>query len=379
MSLKEKIISLAHEYLIDIQEIRRYINSHPEESFKEFGTALFIERKLDEWGISHKRVAETGIIAVIKGNSPEQRRVALRADMDAIFVEGKLMHACGHDAHTAMLLGVAKIINSLKDNLKGTFICIFQPGEEKVPGGAKLMIENNVVDTADFVIGQHVFPDLECGQIGIPSGVCMASCDELNVKVTAQGGHAAKIHQRKNTVLAASVFVSRLADEFPEKDDAPIVAFGRFIADGTYNAIPSEVNIKGTMRTFDENQRKEIKLKINEVAKDVANLYGVDVNVVIDSGYPSLKNDSRLEKIVTAAAIDLVGKDNVVAVEKMYTAEDFAWYSHQKPSFFYRLGCANVAKGIIGKQHTKEFNIDENCLEIGMEMMCLTAVSENNN
>ena len=323
-------------------------------------------------------------MATIKGACDGKKTVALRADMDALPIQENsknsycsknpgIMHACGHDAHTAMLLGTAFIINDLKDKFSGTIKLIFQPGEEKLPGGASLMIKEGVLDDVDLIIGQHVYPNLTCGEVGFHAGPYMASSDEVNITVKGRGGHAAKPAERENAVLAAAKIVAELSKLYPENGDV-LLAFGGFLADGTYNVIPSEVKLKGTMRTFDEIKRKSLKDNILKVAKEIAFEYGCDAEVLIEQGYPSLKNDVELTNKCSALAKEFLGENKVKNLPQLMTAEDFAWYSQKIPACFYRLGTSNSSKGIDFKQHTANFDIDEESLKTGMQLMTYLAI-----
>ena len=385
-----KIKSLVKEIVGEVIEIRRRIHENPELSFEEYETASMIHALLDSWNIEHEFVTETGIVAIIKGKNPGKRTVALRADIDALPIQEKndcqyksavdgVMHACGHDAHAAMLLGAAKILAQLKDEFEGTIKLIFQPGEEKLPGGASVMIEKDVLKDVDLIIAQHVYPDLPCGELGFHAGEYMASCDEINIAVKGKGGHAAKIKERSNTTVAAAKLlcaISELSSEFnnEERKNPIIIAFGSFIADGTYNVIPNEVTLKGTMRTFDETERQCIKDKIKEISAEMAAAFDVEVDVFIESGYPVLINDINLTDSLRSAAKDFMGEDNVKEIPQLMTAEDFAWYSHKTKACMYRIGTSNAEKGIVSKQHTPTFDIDEDALEIGVGLMACLAL-----
>ncbi len=378
--MRQLIKSKCDAYFDEVVAIRRQLHQHPELSFCEKETAELIKRCLASRNIEFQSdIAGTGVVATIKGASVRPT-IALRADMDALpihettdlpyrSVNEGVMHACGHDAHTAMLLGTAFILNDLRDKFSGTIKLVFQPGEEKLPGGASLMIKEGVLDDVDLIIGQHVYPDLPCGEVGFHAGPYMASSDEVNITVKGRGGHAAKPAERDNALLAAAKIVSKLSELYPEKGGDVVLAFGSFIADGTYNVIPSEVNLKGTMRTFDEEKRKALKDNILKVSKAIASEYGCEAEVIIEQGYPSLKNDVKLTEKCAAFAKDVLGEDKVKNLPQLMTAEDFAWYSQKVPACFYRLGTSNPEKGISAKQHTSNFNIDENSMRIGIETM----------
>ncbi len=388
--MKERIKSLVKEIVAEVVDIRRRIHEKPELSFEEYETASLIHTFLSSYNIEHEYIAKTGVVAVIKGKNPEKRTLALRADIDALPIQEKndfqyksnvdgVMHACGHDAHIAMLLGVAKILSQLKDEFEGTIKLIFQPGEEKLPGGASIMIENDVLKGVDAIIAQHVYPDLPCGEVGFHAGEFMASCDEINIAIRGKGGHAAKIKERSNTTVAAAKLlcaISELSSEFnkEERKNPIIIAFGSFVADGTYNVIPNEVTLKGTMRTFDENDRKNVKDKINELSSEIALSFGVDADVFIEEGYPVLINEVNLTESLMSGAKDFMGEDKVKAIPQLMTAEDFAWYSHKTKACMYRIGTSNAEKGIVSKQHTPTFDIDEDALEIGVGLMAWLAI-----
>ena len=385
-----KIKSLAKELKNDIIDVRRNLHQFPCLSFEEYETAQFIHALLDSWNIEHEFLTETGIVATIKGRNPEKRTIALRADIDALPIQERnecqykstvdgVMHACGHDAHAAMLLGAANVLNQLKDDFEGTIKLIFQPGEEKLPGGASVMIENGVLKDVDLIIAQHVYPDLPCGEVGFHAGEFMASCDEINITIKGRGGHAAKIIERDNTTVAAAKLlcaISELSSEFnkEERKNPIIIAFGSFVADGTYNVIPNEVTLKGTMRTFDENDRKAVKNKIKEICTEIALSFNVETDLFIEEGYPVLINDVNLTNLLKNKAVEFMGEERLKDIPQLMTAEDFAWYSHQTKACMYRIGTSNIEKGIVSKQHTPTFDIDEDALEIGMGLMAWLAI-----
>ena len=386
----EKIKYLAKQQKNDIIEMRRYLHEFPGLSFEEYDTTQMICNLLTSWGIEHKSVTATGVVATIEGRNPDKKMIALRADIDALPIQEKnkcsykssvpgVMHACGHDAHTAMLLGTANILNKMRDEFEGTIRLVFQPGEEKIPGGAKLMIENDVLKDVDAIIAQHVYPDLPCGEVGFYAGNYMAACDEINITISGKGGHAAKIKERSNTTVAAAKMlcaISELSSEFnkEERNNPAIIAFGSFIADGTYNVIPDKVRLKGTMRTFNEKERKLIKNKIKKICSDVAKSFDVKARVRIEDGYPVLINDVSLTESLEKSAKEFVGEENVKQIPQLMTAEDFAWYSHKIKACMYRIGTSNIEKGIVSKQHTPTFDIDEDALETGCGLMTYLAI-----
>ena len=386
----ERIKSLVKEIAGEVVDIRRQIHKKPELSFEEYETASLIHSFLLSCNIEHEYVAKTGVVAQIKGRNPEKKTIALRADIDALPIQENnkcsycssnagVMHACGHDAHTAMLLGAAKILNQMKDEFEGTIKLIFQPGEEKLPGGASVMIEKGVLKDVGLIIAQHVYPDLPCGEVGFHAGELMASCDEINITIKGKGGHAAKINERSNTTVAAAKIlcaISELSSEFnkEERKNPIIIAFGSFIADGTYNVIPDKVSLKGTMRTFDENDRKNVKGKIHKLSAEIAADFNVETEIFIEEGYPVLINDENLTDSLMSSAKEFMGEDNVKAIPQLMTAEDFAWYSHKTKACMYRIGTSNVEKGIVSKQHTPTFDIDEDALEIGIGLMAYLAL-----
>ncbi|MCK4663767.1 MAG: amidohydrolase [Bacteroidales bacterium] len=389
MELINQIKELSENFHKEIISIRRHIHQNPELSFNEFETSEFICSKLDEYNVSYKNeYVKTGIIATIKGKNPDKKIIALRADMDALpIIEeneipyksvNKTMHACGHDAHTASLLGTAKILNILKDKFEGTVKLIFQPGEELLPGGALLMLDEGTLKDSepDIVIGQHVLPTMKSGKAGFRKGMYMASSDEIYLTVSGKGGHAAITDKVTDTVLIASQIIVALQQIVSRNAQASIptvLSFGRVEANGATNVIPNKVKIDGTFRTMDEEWRKEAHLKIEKIAKSIAEGMGGKCEVKIVKGYPFLKNNELVTEQAKSFAEQYLGKENVEDMEIRMTAEDFAYFAQKYPSTFYRLGTAGNNK--ISHLHTSTFNIDENALCTGMGLMAWIAVS----
>jgi amidohydrolase len=392
--LKERIQGLSKQYLPEIIAIRRHLHAHPEISFEEFNTAASIASKLKEYGIPYQQgIANTGIVALIEGKNPEKKIVALRADMDALpitetntceyrSVYPGLMHACGHDVHCASLLGTAKILGELRTEFEGTVKLIFQPGEEKLPGGASLMIKAGVLkDPApQSIFGQHVFPSMETGKVGFRSGMYMASTDELYLTVTGKGGHAAMVSEYVNPLLIASRILTELNDAFMNKQQvAPtVLAFGKISGNGATNVIPDVVKIEGTFRTMNEKWRAEAHSKMKSIAENIAKEMNGSCEFRVELGYPFLVNEEHTTNAAKKAAAEYLGKENVEELPMRMTAEDFAFFSQQLPSCFYRLGTGNKERGITSGVHTSTFDIDENALETGSGLMAWLTLNELN-
>jgi len=390
---KEMVLDLADQLNDKIQEVHHYLHQHPELAFEENNTANYICRFLDEQGISYtKGVAKTGVIGLIKGKNPDVKILALRADMDALQIEEQnsipykslnagVMHACGHDVHMASLLGTLSILHQLRDEFEGTIKFIFQPSEEKYPGGASVMIKEGVLKNPEVnqIFGQHVFPELEVGKVGFRKGKYMASTDEVYLTVKGKGGHGGIPHHVVDTVLIASqiiVALQQISSRLANPTMPTVLSFGKFMANGQSNIIPSEVKIEGTMRTFDEDWRKQMQDQIKKIAKGVAQSMGGDCEVTIAHGYPFVYNEENLTDRAIKAAKDLLGEEQVVELEMRMTAEDFSYFSQEIPGCFYRLGTANSKKGIVSNLHTSTFDVDAESLKIGMSLMAWLAIKE---
>jgi amidohydrolase len=372
--LKDKIQKLNEKYFSEIVEFRRHIHQYPELSFKEFETAKYIKSILTKYNIEFdESFGENAVIGIIKGDLTGDN-IALRADMDALPIEELVdsefkskvpgvMHACGHDAHVASLLGTAIILQELRNYIKGNIILIFQPAEERNPGGAKILIDKGLLKKYNItkVLGQHVLPELEVGKFNFGSNYVMATSDEIYIKFSGKGGHAALPHKRSDTVLALIHFINEVNElKTKLKSDMPIIiAFGKLSAQGSINVVPETSLAEGTMRTFDEKLRNEIKAKLQVIADKYADYYSCKADLEIRHGYPAVYNDPKLNSQIMDLAKDFLGEENVGELEIRMTAEDFAFYSHEVPSVFYRAGVAGNGKGIAG-QHTSYFDIDEN-------------------
>lgn len=375
-------------YLVDV---RRHLHINPELSFKEIETSRYLSTQLIKHRIEHETgIVNTGIVALIKGKNPEKKCVLLRGDMDALPITEKnevsyksanegVMHACGHDVHSTCALGAALILNELKDQFEGTVKIIFQPGEEVLPGGASLMINEGILQNpkVNAAVALHVFTDLEAGQAGFKSGMYMASTDEIYIDVIGKGGHAAMPKEYNNPILIASEILLALNKEFPNdaKTEIPtVLAFGKVVANGATNVIPEKVSIDGTFRTMDETWRKQVHEKIKTIATKIATEKNAKAEVKIVSGYPFLVNDETITSTAKNVATQYVGTENVFELPLRMTAEDFAFISQQVPSCFFRLGTGNKKQGITSGVHTATFNVDENAIETGAALLAGIAV-----
>ena len=391
MNIKEKIINLSDKYFQQVIEIRQHLHKHPELSFHEVETSKYISDILKSTGIKHQcGIAKTGITGVIEGRNPQKKCIALRADMDALPIEEKndfpfksvhsgVMHACGHDAHSASLLGTLMILNELKDEFEGTVKFIFQPAEEKLPGGAKAMIEEGVLEnpTPDLIIAQHVYPELESGKLGFKAGTYMASSDEIYITVKGKGGHAAIPDKIDNTVLIASkliVEMQQIPKVLAPTNTPTVLSFGKFIANGATNVIPDEVKIEGTFRTMNEKWRNEAHIKIKEIASEMAKNNNITIDVTILKGYPVLINHESSTNKAILFAENLLGKENVIQLEPRMTSEDFAYYSQKIPSVFYRLGITEKGSKKFYPLHSPNFTIVDDSLKTGISTMAYLTI-----
>ncbi|MEO5642327.1 MAG: M20 family metallopeptidase [Bacteroidia bacterium] len=395
INLKTAIQEAARELLPRIITIRRHLHAHPELSFQEFNTAAFVADELEALGIPFEKVTETGIVALIEGKNPASKIIALRGDLDALPIFEKndvpyksvnegIMHACGHDVHASSLIGVAHLLNKFKNDFEGTVKLIFQPGEEKAPGGASLMIKAGVLENPkpSSIFAQHVFPNLPAGKVGFRSGMYMASTDELYMNVTGKGGHAAMPADYVNPVLIASTIIAALHQFFMDEktmlraaaEHPTVLAFGKIIGMGATNVIPDHVLVEGTFRTMNEEWRAKAHAFLIKTAQAVARDMGGDCEFRVENGYPFLVNDPFITEKARTAAEDYLGKENVVELEKRMTAEDFAFFSQQMSACFYRLGTASADGQFTAGVHTPVFDIDEKALETGMGLMTWLAM-----
>lgn len=393
MDLLSTIKTLSEEIQPEIIEIRRHLHAHPELSYEEYETSRYVAERLKSFGIEEvKTLATTGLVAEIKGRNPDKKTVALRADMDALPIHEKndvtykstkpgVMHACGHDVHTASLLGSARILQTVKSEFEGTIRLIFQPGEEKNPGGASLMIRDGALKNPvpSSILGQHVFPLLPVGKIGFREGMYMASADEIYLKVIGKGGHGAAPELCIDPVVIAShiiVALQQVISRNASPKQPTVLTFGKIIAEGATNIIPNEVNIAGTFRALNEQWRAAGLEKIKKMAESIAEGMGGRCEVEISHGYPYLENNPEVTRRIRSAAAEYVGEENIETLDISLGAEDFSYYSQEIPASFYRLGTKNEAKGITSYVHTPTFDIDEDALGLSCGLMAWLALKE---
>ncbi len=389
--LQRRIQQLAKQYADEFIQIRHHLHAHPELSYQEYETSRFIQQKLQEYAIPFEVKAGTGVVGLLEGKNQDKRVIALRGDMDALPIKEEndvpyksrkegLMHACGHDVHTTCLLGAAKILSETKDAWEGTIKLIFQPGEEKNPGGASLLIKEGVLENPkpQCIFALHVNPQLEVGNLSFRGGQVMASADEIYITIRSKGGHAAAPHLTADTILIASHLVVSL-QQIISRNNNPftpsVLSITSFQGGYTTNVIPTEVKLMGTFRSMNEEWRYKAHDLIRKQAKEVVQAMGAEADVHIDVGYPTVYNNESLNTQARQQAEEYMGKDKIHETEMRMGAEDFGFYSQQIPGCFFRLGTGNKERGITAGVHTPYFNIDDRAIEIGMGIMAFFGAS----
>jgi len=391
MSLEQQIANILTNTLMEeIITIRRQLHQYPELSFEEYKTSETIRELLDTWGIEYTYPhVKTGIVARIKGDR-RGKRIALRSDMDALPITEQsglafsslnkgVMHACGHDMHMASLLGTIRLLDQLKHEIQGEVLFLFQPGEELIPGGAKLMLEEDVFKGREphMIIAQHVLPEMEAGHVGFKPGIYMAANDEIFIKVKGKGGHAALRQHIKDPVLMASQILLSLQEEImlnAPVDSPTVLSFGKVLADGATNVIPDDVILEGTFRTMNEEWRKEAHELIAYLASNIASAMGGSVEVEIRHGYPFLHNNEQITGESKRLAIQLLGEEKVEDMDIRMTAEDFAWFTQNIPGMMYRFGVGDPGSEQPFSLHTPQFKVNESALRTGISLMSYLAI-----
>lgn len=383
--LKKTTVDLSY-----LQYIRHHLHQYPELSFQEHKTSSFICEELKKIGIAPQIICETGVIAVIHGKTDKGLCIGLRAELDALPItelnevdykskHNGVMHACGHDVHMACLLGTAKMLKESSDHWHGKVKLIFQPGEEKLPGGASLMIKADVLKNpdVDVLIAQHVAPDMEVGTFGFRKGMYMASCDELYVDIIGKGGHGALPHQVIDPVVISSHVIlglQQLISRSANPTLPSVLSFGKVIANGATNVIPDSVHLEGTFRTFDETWRSEAHHKIESTIQNIALAYGAKADIDIRKGYPCLINHDRVTEQAIKFTQEFIGSDYVIPLDLRMTSEDFSFYTQQIPCCFYRLGVKKQGASEVRNIHTPIFDIDSKALTEGVKTMTALAL-----
>ena len=388
--MKSKIQSLSDFVIPYVCETYKHLHTHPELAFQEKETAAYIQQQLIEMDIPFRaNIGTTGILGVLECKNPKKKIIALRADMDALPIDEETdlsyksivpycMHACGHDAHVASLLGVAKVLSQLRLEMEGTVLFIFQPGEERHPGGARLMLEDRIFDTykPDLILGQHTSVDYPVGTVAFRAGQIMASADEVHLTVKGKGGHGALPHLFNDTVLCTSqilVSLQQIRARLSSPFTPMVLSFGKFIANGSTNVIPDEVKLSGTLRTLDEAWRKQCKEHIRRIVTETAVAYGCSCEMELSDGYPSVINNPEVTANAISFATELVGAERIKELEVRMTGEDFGFFSQQYPSTFYRFGIKGKANPNTGNLHTATFQIDLDAFKTSVPVMAWLA------
>ncbi|MFC6464114.1 amidohydrolase [Marinilactibacillus sp. GCM10026970] len=382
--IKEYITSHEQE-LIDF---RRELHMYPEIAFEEFETTKRVAARLDALGISYKKMDPTGILAEIKGDLPG-KTILLRADMDALPVEelnthlpytstvASKMHACGHDAHTAMLLSAASALNEIKADIQGTIRLLFQPAEE-IAEGARKMVEQGVTDGIDNVFGIHIWSELESGKVSCPPGPSFAAADLLTVRFKGKGGHAAMPHQTVDAAVMASQFVSTIQSIVSREIDPlhpAVVTIGKMEVGSRFNVIAENALLEGTVRTFDHTTRDKIEYALKQYAEQIAQLFGGNVEVEYDRKTEPVVNESRSALLVQSTAAEAFGKDVIREEPPTMGAEDFGYYMTESPGAFALVGAGNEAKDTCWAHHHGRFNVDEEAMKVGAELYAQYALT----
>lgn len=386
----EKIRERSEDLYAKVKSYREHLHMHPELSYQEENTMHFVSEVLTEIGVPHQtRIGDTGVVGLIKSSKHDENDpcIALRADLDALPIQEQnetlyrskvdgVMHACGHDVHTSILLGTAEILNELKEELPYPVKLIFQPGEEKNPGGATYMIRDKALENPDVkeIYALHVFPELDTGHVGMKSGLYMASCDEVYVDIIGKGGHGATPNKCIDPIMIGANILTQIQQIVSRKCDPKIpcvLSFGHFEALGATNIITEKAHLKGTFRTMHEDWRREALELIQNSIEKIAEASGGKAEVTISKGYPFLENSPELTEKTRVKANMLLGEDKVHELPIRLTAEDFSYYSQVVPSCFFRIGVRNEEKGITYSVHHPKFDIDPEALVTGMQMMSI--------
>lgn len=366
---------------------RRHLHMHPELSFEERETARFVAAALAEAGIAVQRPTPTGVVGVITGGRPGPV-IALRADMDALPIQEQndvgyasrrpgVMHACGHDGHTAILLGTGRVLAGLAGALPGEIRLIFQPAEERPPGGALSLIEAGVLDGVKAAVGLHLWADLPVGKASVRPGHVMANADEFTITVTGQGGHGSQPHRAVDAVVVAAQIVLNLQTIISRRTDPlrpAVISVGTIQAGYAFNVIAPSAKLTGTVRTFDPETREQVRAEMERVVRHTCAMSGATGAFAFFGGYPAVVNDPAVTAVVAEAAREALGSDALVDMDPSMGGEDFAYFAQRVPACYVFLGAGNPDRGIVHPHHHPRFDIDEDALPLGVELLCRAAV-----
>jgi amidohydrolase len=390
-----QIKMLAREGLQEMVEIRRHLHRHPEVSFKEFETTDFIISKLKALNIAVKRPLETGCVGIIEGNNATDRVIAFRADIDALAMQEKgeakteflsenegAAHCCGHDSHTANLLGTARILMKCREELEGTILLVFQPGEEKLPGGGRLLCESGFLQEwdVDVIYGLHSAPFIKPGEIALRKGPMMARPDEFEIEIIGKGGHASAPHRAVDPIVLAAEVITQLqtiVSRSVNPVEPAVVTVGKVEGGSTYNIIPEKASLQGTVRTFSKKTSDLIKTRMEQILEGVAKGNRASFHFQFNEGYPAVINPPEASDVVIDAASELIGRENVHLMnEPIMAGEDFAFYQQEFPGVFFALGSGSEQADSQWSWHHPRYNVDEQCFKTGAALMTALAFQE---
>jgi amidohydrolase len=364
---------------------RRHFHKHPETELDCFETSKFIQQELRKMNIEVKTgFAKTGLVGIIEGKSGG-KVIGIRADMDALPIKEQtglpfasenegVSHACGHDGHMAMCLGVAKVLSDYRDKFTGTIKLLFEPGEE-YPGGAKLMVEDGALENpkVDAIIGCHIYPEIDTGKFGLRYGAMTARNDEFTIQLKGPGGHGAHPDEVPDPMIAAGFFITQLqtiVSRFKHPVEPLVINLGHIFAEGSYNVIVQSVCMKGTIRSIDYGLRNQAINQMDQILKGLKTAFNVDYDLKIVDGEPPLFCDKELTSIAENMLVRLFGKEKTIIIERpSMGAENFAFYSEKVPVVYLRIGSRDEAQGFINPLHSAKFNFDENILPQGIAVI----------
>lgn len=383
-----KIKELSDKYLTDAINTRRYLHQHPELSFQEFETTKFIKSELDKLEIPYESPLETGCVGILEGGVKSDRVIALRADIDALPIQEEgdakkayysknkgVAHCCGHDAHTSNLLTAAKILNELQDEIEGKVLFVFQPGEEKLPGGGKLLTETGFLQAqgVDAIYGIHTSPMHKAGTMATKVGALMASTSEFEVEIIGKGGHAARAHEAVDPVVMAAQYISSvqtIASRSVDPTEPVVVTIGKVEGGTAHNIIPEKVKLWGTARTLSLKTEELVIEKLDSLAKGITEGAGGSYNLEFNKGYPAVINSEKEAQTVLNSARTLFGDEAAIEMRRPIMAgEDFAFYQQQFPGAFFFVGSGSEEADSLYPWHHPKYNVDDRFFEIATPLM----------